>query len=117
VRPARVFRTIVLCALAAAPAACGPRATPEDQQGHVYRGTPDAGSIEPIGTPDYAVEPYPGPVPAYGVEPYQPPPDAGAGPATEYAVPMPDEPVALYSVPNPDPGPVAYYGAPLSDDE
>ena len=110
VRPARIFRTIVLCALAAAPAACGPRAAPDDPQGHVYRGGPDAAAeAEPIVTPDYAVEP--GPVPAYGVEPYP-------EPMPEYAAPAPDEPVAVYAVPAPvdDPGMVPEYMAPMPQD-
>jgi len=131
VRPARIFRTIVMCALAAAPAAgCGGPQGPE--AGHVYRGgSGDAtsGPVEPGPTPDYAiVEPQPGPmpeyaapnptdyaVPAYGVYPVPPRPDAGYEPAPEYAAPAPDEPIALYAMPMPsndDPS-VAEYMAPM----
>jgi hypothetical protein len=112
VRPARIFRTIVMCALAAAPplgcGSSGPGA--EDQQhGRVYRGGPegDAGAAQAdveqvpvygISPPDYAVEPpppveygapYPGPVPDYGVYP-----------APDNAGPSHDEPVLMYAAPH-----------------
>ena len=111
VRSAGMFRTIVMCALAAAPPlGCGSSGSnAQDQQhGRVYRGGPegDAAAAQPdvepvpvygISPPDYAVEPppapeygvpYPGPVPAYGV--YPPPDNAGPGP---------DEPVVMYAAP------------------
>ena len=111
VRPARLFRTIVMCALAAAPPlGCGSSGSgAQDQQhGRVYRGGPegDAGApqedvttvpvygisppdyaVEPPPTPEYAV-PYPGPVPAYGVYP-----------APNNAGPSHDEPVLMYAAP------------------
>ncbi|MBN1773940.1 MAG: hypothetical protein JXB32_21960, partial [Deltaproteobacteria bacterium] len=85
VRSPRVIRTLVMCALAAAPAACGGGTgggSTEPEPGHVYRGGPDASEPElPPSAPDYAVEypPSPSPddavaVPAYGV--YPPPPPA-----------------------------------------
>ncbi len=101
VRPARIFRTLVMCALAAAPPlGCGSSgAGAEDQQhGRVYRGgaESDAGPAPQdvaavpaygINTPDYAVEPPP--------------------PMPEYAAPGP-EPVPAYGVPEP----VVMYGGP-----
>ena len=117
VRSPRVFRTLVLCALAAAPAACGGgtgSGSQEPEPGHVYRGGPDAaGPVDPVGTPDYAVEypPSPSPddavaVPAYGV--YAPPPVA------PHPVRRPSEPIAVpdYGVPSPHPEPVLMYGMP-----
>ena len=112
VRPARIFRTIVMCALAAAPPlGCGSSGSGAEEPGHgrVYRGGAegDAGPAQQdvapvpvygISPPDYAVEPpppveygapYPGPVPAYGA--YPPPDNAG---------PSHDEPVLMYAAPH-----------------
>jgi hypothetical protein len=118
VRSARVFRTLVLCALAAAPAGCSGGAgggVTEPEPGQVYRGGPDAsGPGDPVNTLDYAVEypPSPSPadasaIPAYGV--WQPPP--------EPPTPRPDGPIAApaYGVPRPEPEPMLMYGVPNPD--
>ena len=111
VRPARIFRTIVMCALAAAPPlGCGSSGPGAEEPGHgrVYRGGAegDAGTAQEdvapvpvygVSPPDYAVEPppmpeyaapYPGPVPAYGVYPV--PDNTGPGP---------DGPIVMYAGP------------------
>lgn len=95
VRSPKVFRALVMAALAGAPAAAGCSgpgpATPNDP-GNV--GTADA--VEPV-VPVYGI-PEPGPQPMYGVEP-------------------PPEPVATdYGVPSYDPGVVAEYMAPMPSD-
>jgi hypothetical protein len=114
VRSPRVIRALVMCALAAAPAACSGGAaggSTEPEPGHVYRGGPDAdGPGDPVNTPDYAVEYEPSPspedataVPAYGVYPPPPPPPPPA-----------DGPIAapMYGVPTPEPEPRLMYGMP-----
>jgi hypothetical protein len=100
VRSPRAIRTLVLCALAGAPAAaCGP-----SQQG--------TDPVEPQPSADAGTTPDPGPVPAYGV-PIEPDPGV-----EEYGVPLePYQPVAEYAVVlPPDDAPVAVYAAPMSND-
>lgn len=86
-RPARVFRTIVLCALAGAPAACGPSAGPVQEP----RPVADAGAASDVVA-----------APAYGV-PVEPPNPA----VEEYGVVAPPDDgqyVMEYGVPLPEPG-------------
>ena len=83
-RPARVFRTIVLCALAGAPAACGPSTGPVQEP----RPGPDAGAAsDVVAAPAYGVpvEPRDPAVEEYGVVA---PPDDGQY-VLEYGVPLP----------------------------
>ena len=103
VRPARFFRTLVMCALAAAPPlGCGASGNGAEEPGHgrVYRGGAegDAGPAEQDAEPE--------PIPEYGISPpdyaVEPPPQA-----TEYGGPVP-----AYAAPQPEPTPVVMYGGP-----
>jgi hypothetical protein len=107
VRPAGTIRKLVLCALAAAPIACGPSSgtgpqQPQPSADAATQPVPAYGVpfVEPgPSTPDYAVE-----MPT-GVEEYaviQPPDDRIPSGAAEYAAPMPPEEPA-----------VGAYGAPM----
>jgi hypothetical protein len=106
VRSPGAIRKLVLCALAAAPIACGPSNTgtqtpqPDSDAAVAVPAYGIAVPVEPgPSAPDYAVEVPPG-VEEYAV--IQPPDDAPV--------------VALYAVPAPPPedqGPVGAYGAPM----
>jgi hypothetical protein len=98
VRSPRAIRTLVMCALAGAPAAaCGPSQTTDP--------------VEPQPSADAGVVPDdPGPQPAYGV-PVEPDPAV-----TEYGVPAPEpyQPVVSeYAVVEPPIEAVGAYGAPM----
>ncbi|MBN1771462.1 MAG: hypothetical protein JXB32_09385 [Deltaproteobacteria bacterium] len=101
VRSPRAIRTLVLCALAAAPAAaCGPSQT--------------GGPAEPQPSADASTSPDPDPATDYGVpiEPYQPV-------VSEYAVvePEPYEPITEYAVAlPPEREAVDVYGAPMTEE-
>jgi hypothetical protein len=106
VRSPGAIRKLVLCALAAAPIACGPSNT------GTQRPQPDSDAAVAVPAYGIAVPVDPGPsAPDYAVE--MPPG------VEEYAVVQPpdDPPVmALYAVPAPPPedqGPVGAYGAPM----
>jgi hypothetical protein len=92
VRPAGVFRKIVMTALAAGPLVAG--CPPEPRAASSGPTTPagDAGgqAVEPVVRPMYGVEPYQPPDP--GVEEYAVvmPQRGDPGPAAEYLAPMPE---------------------------